>query len=115
MSEISISVFNIVGNPFCVDAEDGHKVYAILQKALKEGKKVSISFQNVEMLTSAFLNTAIGQVYRDFNEETVKNSLSAEHLSPEDMSLLKRVTDTAKLYYKDPERLQKSINDILGE
>jgi len=115
MSEISISVFNIVGNPFCVDAEDGQKVYVILQKALKEGKKVIISFQNVEMLTTAFLNTAIGQVYRDFSEDVAKNSLSVENLSPEDMIHLKRVIDTAKIYYKDPERLQKSINDILGE
>lgn len=115
MNEITINVFNTVGNSFCVDAEDGQKVYALLQKALNEGKKVIISFQNVEMLTSAFLNTAVGQVYRDFNEEIIKSSLKAEYLSSEDMALLKRVIDTAKLYYKDPERMEKSINEILGE
>ncbi|HPS87700.1 MAG TPA: STAS-like domain-containing protein [Spirochaetota bacterium] len=115
MQEITISVFNIVGNPFCVDAEDGQKVYAFLKKALNENQKIKISFQNVEMLTSAFLNTAIGQVYRDFKEDIIKSSLSVEYLSPEDMALLKRVNSTAKLYYKNPERMQNSIDEILGE
>ncbi|MFA5519723.1 MAG: STAS-like domain-containing protein [Spirochaetota bacterium] len=115
MREITISVFNIVGNPFCVDAEDGEKVYSLLKKALNEDQKIKISFQNVEMLTSAFLNTAIGQVYRDFKEDIIKSNLSVEYLSPEDMALLKRVNSTAKLYYKNPERMQNSIDEILGE
>ena len=67
------------------------------------------------MLTSAFLNTAIGQLYRDFQEDSIRSSLSVEHLSSEDKALLKRVTSTAKLYYNDPERMENSIKEILGE
>jgi STAS-like domain of unknown function (DUF4325) len=67
------------------------------------------------MLTSAFLNTAIGQLYRDFEEDKIKKSLSVEHLGLEDKTLLKRVTSKVKLYYKYPERMQNSINEILGE
>jgi Icc-related predicted phosphoesterase len=115
MKEIVISVFNTVGDTFCVEADDGQKLYDLIKIALQEGKKVKLSFQNVEMLTSAFLNTAIGQLYRDFKEDEIKNSLSVEHLCLEDKVLLKRVTNTAKLYYKDPERMQNSINEILGE
>lgn len=115
MKEIVISVFNTVGDTFCVDANDGQKLYDLIKIALQEGNQVKLSFQNVEMLTSAFLNTAIGQLYRDFEEDKIKNSLSAEHLCLEDKILLKRVTSTAKLYYKDPERMQNSINEILGE
>ncbi len=115
MQEINISVFNTVGNRFCVESDDGQNVYNLIQKALQEGKKVKLSFQNIEMLTSAFLNTAIGQLYRDFSEDKIKNSLTVEYLSPEDKVLFKRVTTTAKLYYKDPERMQNSIKEILGE
>jgi hypothetical protein len=115
MDIININVFNSVGNPFCVEADDGQKVYDQIQKALEKGKKVKLSFQNVEMLTSAFLNTAIGQLYRDFDEGFIKAHLTVEQLAPEDQTLLKRVTSTAKLFYKDPDRLQKSINAVLGE
>lgn len=116
MDEIVIHVFNIVGNSFCVESADGEKVYALIAKAMKEGKKVKISFQNVEMLTSAFLNTAIGQVYKgDFTDKEIKEKLSVDQMAPEDISLLKRVTKTAKLFYKDPARMEKSIKKILGE
>lgn len=115
MQEIIIRVFNTVGSAFCVEADDGQNVYDLIVKALREGKKIRISFQNVEMLTSAFLNTAIGQLYRDFEEEKIKNSLTVENMLPEDKALLKRVIATAKLFYSDPERLQNSIKEILGD
>jgi Icc-related predicted phosphoesterase len=115
MQDITISVFSIVGNSFCVESDDGEKVFKLIKKGLNENKKIILSFQNVEMLTSAFLNTAIGQLYRDFDEEKIKSSLEVENLSPEDKVLLKRVTSTAKLYYKDPDRMKKSIAEILGE
>lgn len=115
MQEIIIHVFNVVGSGFCVEADDGQKVYGLIKKAFHEGRKIKLSFQNVEILTSAFLNTAIGQLYRDFSEEEIKSSLSVENMLPEDKALLKRVTGTAKLYYKDPDGMQKSINEILGE
>ena len=115
MQEFIISIFNLVGSELCVDADDGQKVYELLHKALKEGKRVKLSFQNVEMLTSAFLNSAIGQLYRDFTEEQIMGSLSVEDMESEDMALLKRVTTTAKLYYKDPERLMRSVEEVLEE
>lgn len=115
MEEIIISIFNVVGNSFCVEADDGQKVFDLIKKALQEGKKARLSFQNIEMLTSAFLNTAIGQLYRDFEENKIKSSLTVEDMTPEDKALLKRVTTTAKLYYKDPERMENSIKEILGE
>jgi hypothetical protein len=115
MEEVVFSVFSITGNALCVEAEDGQKIFLMITKAFEKGQKVKLSFQNVEMLTSAFLNTAVGQLYRDFKEDRIKANLSVEYLSPEDKALLKRVITTAKLFYKDPERLQKSINEILGD
>ena len=115
MEELHINVFNIVGNSLCVESDDGEKVFIQVSAALKSGKIVVLSFQNVEMLTSAFLNTAIGQLYRDFSESEIKESLTVIQLEGADRILLKRVVDTAKLFYKDPARLEKSINEIMGD
>ena len=115
MGNTTINIVNTVGDSFCVEAEDGQKVFELIIKVLTEGRNVTLSFLNVEMLTTAFLNTAIGQLYRDFPEETVREKLKVENLSQHGMVSLKRVVDTAKLYYKDPEAMQRSINDIMGE
>jgi hypothetical protein len=115
MESFKLCAISIVGNAFCVEADDGQKVFEFVSSAIVAGKKVFLSFQNVEMLTSAFLNTAIGQLYRDFSEERIREGLSIIEMEAADMILLKRVVDTAKISYKDPERLPKSVDDIAGD
>ena len=66
---IKISIFEVVGSPLCVASGDGQKVYARLAAAIREKRSVALSFRNVGTLTSAFLNTAIGQLYGEFSEE----------------------------------------------
>ncbi|WP_411823660.1 STAS-like domain-containing protein [Leptospira sp. 'Mane'] len=111
----TIPVSEIVPSRYCVDAEDGQKLFLMISKSLGEGGIVTLSFKGIEMITSAFLNTAIGQLYRDFPEEKIKSSLKVEDLSNEDLALLKRVNDTAKVYYKDPDRMERSLREVLGE
>lgn len=115
MKEIEVNIYSIVGNSFCVDADDGEKVFEVLNKILGQNNKAIISFLNVEMLTSAFLNTAVGRLYGRFSQEKIKESLSVRDISDDDKLLLKKVTDTAKAYYKDREKVEKIENEVLGE
>ncbi len=87
MSKIKIGIYAITGDSFCVAAEDGEKVFAQIKKALLERKKIDISFLNVEMLTSAFLNTSIGNIYGEFDENKIKDSLTVSDISDEDKLL----------------------------
>lgn len=115
MENITINIVNTVGNTFCVEAQDGQKVFELIKKVFTENRKITLSFLNIEMLTTAFLNTAVGQLYKDFTEDFIKENLKVENLSASGAVALKRVVETAKLYYKDPEAMQRSINDIMGE
>jgi len=108
-----IMVYSIVGNSFCVASEDGEKVLDVIKKNIDENINVIISFKNVEMLTSAFLNTAIGRLYGVYADETLKSLLSVKDISIEDKMLLKRVIDTAKAFYKDKERVISIENDVI--
>ena len=112
MSEdIKISVFGIVGRPLCVASDDGQKVYERLNTALEADRKVVLSFHNVTTLTSAFLNAAIGQLYGTFSEKRIRDLLKVEDMDQDDLALLKRVVDNAKLYFKDPKRFDKVVEE----
>ncbi len=115
MKETKINIINVVGSSFCVEAEDGQKVYDLIEKAFNGKNKIILSFLNIELMTTAFLNTAIGQLYKDFSESFIKEHLSVEEISQSGLVSLKRVVETAKLYYKDPNSIEQSIKDILGE
>jgi hypothetical protein len=116
MDNLIINVVNIIGDVYGVEAEEGQKVYDLIRKAFAENRKVVLSFLNIEMLTTAFLNTAVGQLYKDYSEEKIRGNLYVENMTDSGKVILKRVVDTAKLYYNDPDafrRLQQSIDEIL--
>ncbi len=115
METTTIQVLNIIGDEFAVESGDGDRVYNLIKKAFENNEKVILSFQNIEIVTTAFLNTAIGQLYRDHDENFIRQNLSVSKISESGMIALKRVVDTAKLYYTDPEALERSINEILEE
>jgi len=113
IKEIKLSEYG--HNDSCVEAKDGENVYPLIKQAINEDFQVKLLFSDIKTLTTAFLNTAIGQIYGEFSEEEVKSHLSVDEISNAQAITLKRVIDTAKQYYNNPDALQNSINDILDE
>jgi hypothetical protein len=113
--EMSLSVFEIVGSPLCVASDDGQKVFERVAGAMKEKKAVVLSFRNVKGLTSAFLNAAIGQLYGTFSEVDIRSQLKVRDMEPDDLNLLRRVVETAKKYFKDPDRFNNVLREVIGE
>lgn len=109
-----ISIVEIVGSGHCTASEDGQKLYQAIKSRLQENKNVVLSFKNVEDLTSAFLNTAIGQLYSDLSEQNIKEYLSVIDVSQENLVLLKRVVERAKEFFNNPERIKKITKAALG-
>ena len=112
---IKISLFEVVGSTFCVASDDGQKVYDRLAVALEKDQCVAISFHNVTALTAAFLNAAVGQLYGTFKEEKIRSLLKVENMEQDDLALLKRVVENAKLYFKDPQRFNQAIRKVLED
>lgn len=115
METVTINITNIIGDSYAVEADDGNKVFELITKAFSDKKSVVVSFQNIEMLTTAFLNTAFGKLYKNYSEEYIREYLSVENITVSGKVALKRVVDTAKLFYRDPEAMQRSINEIMEE
>ncbi len=110
-----IIIFKELSNPICADSEDGKIIYEKISHALKNNKKIKLSFDGIDIITSAFLNTAIGQLLKEFNRDFLKNNVAFESLKNEDAVLLKRVIDTAERYYNSPDHIKKSLEDILNK
>ena len=115
MESYRVDVFNIVSGEYCIEADEGQKVFEYITKALNENHKVIISFKNITRITTAFLNSAVGQLLRDYKEEEIRAKISYEDTTAVDRMKIKRVNQTAKLYYENPDRMKNTIEDILGE
>ena len=116
MSEnIRISLFEVIGSPFCVATDDGQKVHKHLDAALRANQEVVLSFHNVTALTTPFLTAAIGELYGTFSEEEIRSLLKVEDIATDDLALLESVVRDVKLYFKDPQRFNQIFQEILGD
>ena len=113
--EIKISMFKVVGSPFCVASDDGEKVHKHLDAALRANQEVVLSFHNVTALTTPFLTAAVGELYGTFSEEKIRSLLKVEDMAPDDLAFLDRVTRNAKLYFKDPQRFNQIFQEVLED
>ena len=106
MKTVTVSISSVVGGGFCVSTVDGQKVYDVIRDAIKAGNRVEISFSGVTRMTTAFLNAAVGQLYGEFSDETVRRFLAPPIDSePWQRNRLKMVVDRAKVFFTDGGKL----------
>jgi hypothetical protein len=112
---VIVRIFDIVGGPLCVSADDGQRVHDKIVPLLRDGKKILLSFEQVETLISLFLNAAIGQLYGEFSEERIRELLSVDGMAEEDITLLKYVVENAKKYFSAPEAFDRAWKEEVGD
>ena len=113
--EVVVRVVDVIGTSLAVSSDDGQKVFDKVAPLLKQGQKVRLSFENIETVISAFLNAAIGQLYGEFQEDQIRESFGVPRdMSPEDLALLKRVVDNAKLYFKNRKEFDQAWKEEVG-
>lgn len=111
-----LSVTQIAGTGICVSLEDGNRVHERIFDQMRAGNRVVLSFFGVTRMTTAFLNAAVGQLYNEFDDKTVRDLLvPADGTTQDQLRLLKRVADNAKLFFANQERVRAIISDELGE
>jgi len=115
MNKKVINLVAVVGGASCISADDGQKVHDAILAELKQGNKVQLSFAGVEDLTTAFLNVAVGQLYGELDEAILKEQmLPPVDASEVNLGRLKRAVDWAKLFFANPARLKRVVQDARG-
>lgn len=113
-----VNVFNVINSSFCISPEDGQKIYGLIVNALKERKDVQLSFLNITMVITAFLNEAIGVLYKDFSQEIIDNIEFidiSDDLKEAFYASLDKVKTGAPIYYSHQKALDDAASSILGE
>lgn len=114
--KVTLKLYDIVGGPIWVSTEDGQKVYEKIIAAFDAGRAVELSFANREIMITAFLNAAVGQLYNgDFEEEFLRQNMSAVDISGEDIEMLGRAVENAKAYFKNREAYDRAWKEEVGD
>lgn len=99
LNTIDIKVVDTIGKVLCISEEDGQIIFEKISSILKNGDGVNINFDGACVISTLFMNTAIGKIYGSFDEDNIKTLVKIEGLSPENKEVLRFVVDNAKRYY----------------
>lgn len=115
MNNIRVNIFELISSHAAVSTDDGDKLYERINKILQSKNKAVLDFNNIELITSTFLNSSIGKLYGYYESSFIKDHLSIENLSDDDILLLKKVIDRAKEYFFEKEKVEKGIRETFKD
>lgn len=108
-----INIYEIIGGNGAVSSDDGQTVYERIDKAFKQEYYVILDFNNVDLIVSTFLNACIGQLYGFYTPEFIREHLTVENLSDDDLMILSKVIERAKQYFANKKNFENSANKAI--
>lgn len=80
------------------DMKQGEQICSLIAEAFSKGQDVTLNFADMTTILSAFLNTAVGNLYKSFTSSYLNAHLKVVNICDGDLFLLKCVTRMAKEY-----------------
>jgi hypothetical protein len=113
MNKFTIRVYEHLGAGNAVASDDGDSLFTKIDQALDQKVNVELDFSDITLMTTAFLNAAIGQLYSKYTSDDLKANFTVANMDDDDLELLVEVIERAKEYFSDPEKFSKAVRDSL--
>jgi hypothetical protein len=104
---------DIIKGDTAVSTDDGDVVYQKIVAILELGNPVELDFSGINIMTTAFLNAAIGQLYSAFTSEQLNSLLKLVNVAADDRILFKKVIERAKEYFQNKKGFEDSANKAI--
>lgn len=78
------------------DMKQGDKICSLIEDAFANNQDVILNFADMTTILSAFLNAAVGNLYKSFTSSYLNAHLKVVNICDGDLFLLKRVTRRGK-------------------
>lgn len=110
--EERLIIKEMIDSPLAVSSEKGKPIYERLQKNINNNIFTIIDFSGIKSLTTAFLNVAIGELYRTGTSKNLNKQVKIDTstLTPSQFKKIKLVMENSKTKYN--KGLKKNIDEV---
>ena len=112
---IAVRVHDVIEGPLCISTEDGQRLHDKILPLLQAEKPIALSFERIDAIISAFLGSAIGQLYGELPEDHIDKFLSVRDMADDDREVLDCVVRNAKTYFSSPEDFDRAWREEIGD
>lgn len=113
MSTMSLlSVQQIIGDSAAFTPNAGDKVFEQLHEVLQVPEEAVLDFNGVSLLTTAFLNAALGQLYAHYSPDFLNRYVKFENVEQDDMARILLVLRRAKEYFDNKQQFGQNRQEM---
>ncbi|MEJ5143946.1 STAS-like domain-containing protein [Sphingobacterium sp. MYb388] len=116
--DVKLKIKDIIQSHKAVSSDNGDKVFRLIKKNLDTKNYLVLDFDEIELIITAFLNAAIGQLYSNnlYESSFLNEHIKFDNIKQRDVKLFKDVVETAKIYFANKASFEKhSDNTIYGK
>ena len=112
----NLIIKNVINSSIAVATDAGDKIFNELIFAFEKGKKVKLDFEGISIISTAFLNAAIGQLYSQgkYTSDFLNTSLKLVNIQPEDEPLFVMVVTRAKEYFANKNNFESHTGEVIN-
>jgi hypothetical protein len=112
---MQILIKDVIKTNFAVTTEDGNSIFELIDLNLSKSKIVFLDFEGISLMTTAFLNSAIGQLYSNdtYSSDFLNSNLKLKNVQEQDKPLFALVVKRAKEYFANKQGFEKNSNDTI--
>lgn len=103
-------VKDIIDSELAITTDDGNLVYENIHTAFNSKKQVELDFKGINIMITAFLNSAIGRLYEKYDSDFLNDYLKLINVAPTDRILFRKVVQRAQEYFTDKKGFEDSAN-----
>ena len=108
-----IKVKDFINTDKAVSSDDGDILFLRIQEEIKAGGIVELDFAEISLLTTAFLNSAIGQLYSVFSSDQLNRYVKLLNVEDEDKVIFKKVISRAKEFFANRKGFEDAANSAI--
>lgn len=106
----TLNINQIIKNDSAVSSDDGETIYNLILESIRAKEITELDFAGINIITTAFLNSAIGQLYDVFSSEELNEYILLKNVPKEDTIQFKKVIERAKEYFQNRKGLEGNAN-----
>jgi len=113
--QMQILIKDVINTNFAVTTEDGNTIFELLDINLSKNNLIFLDFEGINLMTTAFLNSAIGQLYSNdkYSSIFLNSNLKLVNVQEQDKPLFALVVKRAKEYFANKQGFEKNSNDSI--
>jgi hypothetical protein len=106
-------VKDIIEGDTAVSTDDGDVVFQKINEIVKNNEVAELDFSDINIMTTAFLNAAIGQLYSHYTSNQLNSMLKLVNVADDDRILFKKVIARAKEFFSNKKGFEDSANQAI--